>query len=279
VIALVLSVVFSVGFGHVMKWSERRRAYPLWVGAWNYIGGSAACALITLTHPPAAQVPFTIVTGAWGGVSYLVSLLYYFTAVSRLGVGLATATVRLAVAIPVAVALLVWHEPVDLAQAAGLVLVLLALPLLSGGGSGGASGHGGLILGLIAPLFLITGVGQLAARVYSGGAPAANIFLYLTCLFAGAGVAALVTLWWRPAPLQRRDLLFGLLLGAANVGSNLFLLQALRVLPSAVVFAVSSSAGVVVAAVSGQLLWHERLRRPAVAGVALASVAVVLLTR
>ncbi len=278
-IALVLSVVFSVGFGHVMKWSERRRAYPLWVGAWNYIGGATACALITLTHPPAAQISFTVVTGAWGGVCYLVSLLYYFVAVSRLGVGLSTATVRLAVAIPVAVALVVWREPVDLAQAAGLVLVLLALPLLSGGGTAAASGRGSLILGLVAPLFLITGLGQLAARIYSGGAPAANIFLYLTCLFAGAGVAALVTLWRRPAPLQRRDLLFGLLLGAANVCSNLFLLQALRVLPSAVVFAVSSSAGVVVAAVSGQLLWRERLRRPAVAGVALASVAVVLLTR
>lgn len=278
-IALVLSVVFAVGFGHVMKWSERRRAYPLWVGAWNYIAGSTTCALITLSHPPAAAVPFTIVTGAWGGVSYLVSLLYYFLAVSHLGVGLATAAVRLSVAIPVAVALLVWHEPLDSLQGAGLILVLLALPLLSGGQAGTGAARRRVSASVVAPLFLVTGLGQLAARIYSGGAPAANMFLYLTCLFAGAAIAALVALRLRPAPLRLPDVGFGLLLGAANLGSNLFLLEALRALPSSVVFAVSSSAGVVVAAVTGQVVWNERLSRAAALGVALAAVAVVLLTR
>lgn len=106
-----------------------------------------------------------------------------------------------------------------------------------------------------------------------------NTFLYLTALFAGAAVSALVALGVRPIRLHRRDIGLGLLLGAVNVGVNLSLLAALRELPSAVVFAVSSSAGVVLAAVSGVLIWRERLQRPAITGVALAAVAVVLLTR
>lgn len=278
-IALALSVIFSVSFGHIMKWAEHRRANVLWVGAWNYIGASLACALIALAFRPSAQIPFTVFTGAWGGACYLVSLLYYFSAVARLGVGLATSAIRVAVALPVAVALFVWHEPLHGVQVAGLLLVLLALPLLGRGRAGSASGGLALTAGLLAPLFIITGLGQLAARIYSDGAPAANTFLYLTCLFAGAAISALIALRLYPTTPRRQDLWLGLLLGSANLASNLCLLAALRTLPSAVVFAVASSAGVVLAAATGVLVWRERLSRVAIGGVALAAVAVVLLTR
>lgn len=279
-IALALSIVLSVSFGHVMKWAERRRAYALWVGAWNYFGATLACLAVTLTAaPPTRAIPFTLATGVGAGVCYLVSLLFYVAAIAAVGVGLATAANRLSVALPVGVALLVWHERLDSVQTLGLLLVALALPLLGRGQGGGRRGHLALLAGVLIPLFVVTGLGQLAARLYSGGAPAANTFLYLTCLFAGATVCALVALRLRPAALHGRDIGLGLLLGAVNVGSNLCLLAALRELPSAVVFAVSSSAGVVLAAVSGVLLWRERLNRGAIGGVALSAVAVVLLVQ
>lgn len=278
-IALALSVLFSVGFGHVMKWATYRQANVLWVGAWNYIGATAVCLAVTLAVPhPARSIAFTITTGAWAGVCYLVSLLFYFAAVARVGVGLASAVNRLSVALPVVAALAVWHEHVAGAQAVALVLVAVALPLLGSGQAGSRRGNLALLIGILVPLFVITGLGQLAARIYSGGAPATNTFLYLTALFAGAAISALVALGVRPIRLHGHDIGLGLLLGAVNVGVNLSLLAALRELPSAVVFAVSSSAGVVLAAVSGVLVWRERLQRTAIAGVALAAVAVVLLT-
>ena len=276
---LMLNIVFSVGFGHVMKWSEHRSASMLWVGAWNYLSAALLCGLITLISHPTGAVPFTVATGLWGGVCYLVSLLYYAATVARLGVGLATAAIRIAVALPVAVALLVWHEPLHAAQLAGLALVLIALPLLGGGRAGSLHGGVALVVGLLVPLFIITGLGQLAARVYSGGAPSSNTYLYLTALFAGAALSALVAVRVRPVRLQGQDLALGLLLGATNVAANVSLLLALRALPSAVVFTVSSSAGVVLAAVTGVVVWGERLSPPATGGVVLATAAVVLLTR
>jgi len=251
----------------------------LWVGAWNYIGATAACLVVTLAVPhPARGIAFTIMTGAWAGVCYLVSLLFYFAAVARAGVGIASAVNRLSVALPVVAALALWHEHVAGAQAVALVLAAVALPLLGSGQAGSRRGNLAFLIGILVPLFVITGLGQLAARIYSGGAPATNTFLYLTALFAGAAVSALVSLGMRPIRLHGHDIGFGLLLGAVNVGVNLSLLAALRELPSTVVFAVSSSAGVVLAAVSGVLIWRERLPRTAIAGVALAAVAVVLLT-
>lgn len=277
-VALILNIVFAVLFGHVMKWAAHRRANLLWVGACNYGAGSALCLLLTALDPPRTAVGFTLLTGAWAGVCYLVSLLYYFAAVQRLGMGLATSAIRVSVALPVAAALIVWHERLSAMQAGGLLLVATAL-LLLGTGDLGFNRRGAVqMFGLILPLFLVTGCGQLAARIFSGGAPAANAYLYTAAVFAGAGISALVALAIRPERPDRQDLLIGVILGLNNTITNVSLLRALRELPSAVVFSVSSAASVALAAVTGVLFWRERMSQPAIAAIVAATIAVVALT-
>ncbi|HWE61918.1 MAG TPA: GRP family sugar transporter [Chloroflexota bacterium] len=278
-LALAISVLSAVVFGHVMKFATVRRANLRWVAACNYITGSSVCFLIMLSHPPRQAVAFTVLTGAWAGVSYLISLLFYFAAVARLGMSLATSVNRISVALPVAAALIFWHEALHPAQAVGLALVVAALLLLGSGDSGISKAGAAQLLRFILPLFLITGVGQLGARIYSAGAPAANAYLYSATLFAAAGVSGLVALALRPVRPQRQDVLLGLLLGAFNTVTNLSLLAALRALPSALVFSISSAASVALAAITGVLFWHERLSRPAMAAITAATLAVVLLTQ
>lgn len=278
-LALALNIISAVSFGHVMKWATNRRANLLWVAACNYIAGGSVCLTAALASAPHRAVGFTIFTGAWAGVCYLASLLYYFAAVARLGMSLATSAVRISVALPVAAALVVWHEQLRVEQAIGLALVAAALLLLGSGDRGATREGAALLFGLILPLFLITGLGQLAARIYSGGAPAENAYLYTAATFGGAAISALVALALHPVRLRKQDLLLGLLLGTANTTTNLFLLAALRELPSAVVFSVSSAASVALAAVTGVLFWHERLSRPTTAAVVAATIAVVLLAR
>ena len=308
-LALVGNIVSAVVFGHIMKLSSHRRANLLWVGAWNYLTASAICLALTLQAPPHATIGFTIATGAWAGVCYLISLLYYFTAVARLGMSLATAAIRISVALPVLAALLIWHEPLHPAQAAGLLLVGVALLGLGAGGGGSQGGTGGgvrvgavgsgggeagsgrvggsgggridprMLLTLILPLFLVTGAGQMAARIFSGGAPAANASLYSAAVFGAAALSAFVALAIRPAPLRRQDILLGLLLGATNATTNLLLLRALRDLPSSEVFSVSSAASVALAAVTGVIIWGERLSKPAIGAILAATAAVALLAR
>jgi multidrug transporter EmrE-like cation transporter len=83
----------------------------------------------------------------------------------------------------------------------------------------------------------------------------------------------------QPVKPRRQDVYIGLVLGGANLTTNVLLLAALRELPSAVVFSVSSAASVMLAAVTGVMFWRERLNRVATSGVLLATAAVVLLTR
>ena len=323
-LALIGNIISAVVFGHIMKLASHRHANLLWVGAWNYMTASAICLCLTLQSPPHAAIGFTIATGGWAGVCYLISLLYYFAAVARLGMSLATAAIRISVALPVLAALLVWHERLHPAQATGLLLVgvaLLGLAADGGSGAGGArntertaslgnegalrsdplrpgpvgdavksgraSRNGGsgsghrldprILLGLILPLFLVTGAGQVAARIFSGGAPAANAALYSAAVFAAAALSAFVALAIRPAPLRREDILLGVLLGACNATTNLLLLRALRELPSSVVFSISSAASVALAAITGAIIWGERPGRPAIGAILAATAAVALL--
>jgi drug/metabolite transporter (DMT)-like permease len=278
VIALTLSIISAVAFGHVMKWSTVRKANLLWVAACNYIGASIACSVALVFARPAGHIWFTAFTGAWGGVSYLVSLLYYFAAVRTLGMGLATSVNRIAIALPVAAALIIWHEALHIEQAIGLALVAISLPLLGSGKFRSANGGTKLLLGILLPLFVVTGVGQVANRIYNSGAPSNNVYLFLACLFGAAGISALIALHFKPVPLRRQDLCLGLLLGSINTSTNLFLLAALRQLPSAVVFSASSAASVLLAAITGVMFWGDRMSRVAAGGVVTATLAVVLLT-
>ncbi len=278
-IPLAFSVLFAVAFGHVMKWATHVKANLLWVAAVNYVAASLVCVVVMLVVRPGENALFTSLTGLWGGVCYLLSLLYYFAAVKRIGMGLATSANRIAVAVPVAVALLVWHETLRAEQGIGLALVAISFPLLGSGRAGLGSAELKVLLGTLVPLFVITGACQLSNRIYSGGAPAQNTFLFLSCLFGAAGATAFLALLVQPVKPRRQDVYIGLVLGGANLTTNVLLLAALRELPSAVVFSVSSAASVMLAAVTGVMFWRERLNRVATSGVLLATAAVVLLTR
>jgi drug/metabolite transporter (DMT)-like permease len=278
VIPLTFSVVFAVGFGHVMKWATHVRANLLWVAAVNYVVAALLCLVAMAVVRPGDHALFAALTGIWGGVCYLLSLLYYFAAVNRIGMGLATSANRIAVAVPVAVALVVWHESLRPVQSIGLVFVAVAFPLLGSGRDGFGKTEIRVLAGTLVPLFVVTGAGQLSNRIFSSGAPAQNTFLFLACLFGAAATTAFVALAIQPVSLKRQDVGIGLTLGGVNLMTNLFLLAALRELPSSVVFSVSSAASVMLAAITGVIFWRERLNLWAATGVGLATLAVVLLT-
>jgi len=135
---------------------------------------TSVCSVFMFFQRPTGHLVFSVVTGLGGGLCYFASLVYYFLAMERLGVGLASATIRMSVALPVAAALLIWHESLRPPQIAGLLLVAAALPLLGGGNQVSVRSGLGVLFGLLLPLFVINGTGQLANRVFTGGAPAAN---------------------------------------------------------------------------------------------------------
>lgn len=273
---ILAQIACSVSFGHIMKWALRRKCSLSAVGAVNYVAASALCLGIGLAGGSAGLTSAGFAVGALGGAAYVVSYFFYAEAIRRTGVSVSSSVNRLAVVPAIVGSIFIWSETVVAHQAIGILLILVALPLLSRQPGGKAARAGGSDWLVLLGLFLTTSGGPLAAKLaQEDGRPEAKPFL-LAVWFGVAAAIALGTLAGQRLRPTRADLPLGILLGAANVGGNFALLAALERLPGAIVFPGTSAGGLLCVVVTGALLWGERLSRPALVGVALAVPALAL---
>jgi drug/metabolite transporter (DMT)-like permease len=139
--------------------------------------------------------------------------------------------------------------------------------------------------GWLYPLVVLVGFGVidvLFKQVAAAGVPLGTSLLVVFALallvaFALQGLRA----WRGEARFTVPGLLAGLVLGLCNFGNILFYLRAHQALPQdpALVFAGMNLGVVALGALVGVLGFRERLSRLNVAGLLLASVAILLLTR
>lgn len=274
---LALHIVAAVSFGHVMKWAMRRGCELVAVGGVNYVFASATCLTVALI---AASPPLTLDgwgAGLLGGLSYVVSYFFFYQAIRLTGVGVSSAVNRLSVLPAVVASIFIWGERPAAHQVVGIILVLVALPLLSQQPGDKTARLAGPVWGWLLALFLTTSGGAIAAKLSQEvGNPLAKPLL-LGVWFAAAAIVAIAALVIQHRRPTRDDIRLGVILGFVNVVGNFSLLTALDTLPGAVVFPAASAGGVLVVVVSSWLLWGERLGRPALAGSLVAIPALVLM--
>ncbi len=249
------------------------------------------------------------------GVGYVVSYFLLLAVVKQDGISVTMAVVRLSVMIPVVFSIFYWREQRNLYQISGIILVCLSLPLLSqnrpprqtmkgkpltppppprpsprpplpketgvwGEGMRSIGGVRGIFQHanfLILVLFLLTGWCALSTKAFVQVSPQDAREIFLLFLFGTAAVIGIVPLLlFRTVPTPR-DILPGTLLGLCNIFGNHFLLIALSGLPGMIVFPIASSSGVVLNTLFAVTVWHERLRRPVIVGIAISVLALVLI--
>lgn len=218
------------------------------------------------------------------------------TSVQRAGIAVTSVVQRISLLISVAFAVLYLHDPLSLKQGLGIALGVLSVFLVvrlksseslevesqesevAGGGSATAT--------WLLPLavFLVAGAIEsgltLAQRNYGGGESAT----YTVTLFLWAGVLGLVFSLVRPVPagearFTQRDIIGGIALGIPNFFSIYLILVALEGgLEPAMVFPVLNVATIVLGTLAAVLFFEERLSLKQWAGVAVAVVAIGLIT-
>lgn len=274
---LAIHIAGSVAFGHVMKWALRRNCGLVAVGAVNYVVASSLSLVLALAIRSAGLTGLGVATGVVGGLSYVVSYYFYYQSIRLTGVSVSTAVVRLSVLPAVVASIALWGERPAEHQVVGVLLVLVALPLLSRQPGDKAVQLAGPVWGWLTLLFVTTSGGPVAAKVFQeSGAPLAKPYL-LAVWFGMAAVVALATLRLQRLRPTRDDLPLGALLGAVNVVGNFAMLAALDHLPGAIVFPASSAGGVLLVVVTSAALWRERLSRLAFLGVLVAVPSLVLM--
>ncbi len=273
------TILVNTAFGLIVRAAQRAGVNVLAAGVVNYIFASSTFWVVYwLLKPPAATGALSI--GAVAGSIYFVAYLLLLPAMQLRGVAIALAFVRLSVIIPLAAAMLIWREAPDTIKTCGIVLALLALPLLSLDRGVSSTRLTGGNIALLMSLFFVNGTCLLMSKWFQSTGLVAQRPLYLATVFCVAGLG--LTVAWmitRCEALGYREIGWGIAIGAANAGSNLLILYTLDMFLASVMFPILAAVGLSLATVFAALAWREIPGRLGWSGIVIAVAAIILANR
>lgn len=277
---LFLAVLAQTWNAALLKIGELYHQERLVVMGFNYIAATLGVAAIWAWQGTGAPDTVTLVLGPVGGFFWSTSLLLWMGAMARVGLATSTATLRLSVIWPTLISLTVFGEIPNLLQWGGIaltLLVLLLLGLINMRARGSAIGEGGM-LWLFGMFALMGGVGITQKFFIEWGRPEDKSAL-LTLVFFTAALMTWGAILVRRLRLRRSDAVRGFAFGVGNVAGNFFFLVALEDVPGVVAFPVLSIGVILLASLSGVVLWKERPGRLGLLAIVLSAASIYLMAR
>lgn len=257
---LLLAILCSAAIAPVMRLSEGHIRGRFSLLAVNYITCTVVAGFYTgwdSLFPAHEALGQTLWLGAVNGVLYLGSFWLLQTNTRRSGVVLSSLFMKLGLLVPVAMSVLLFRERPGVGQAVGFVLAVGAILLMNlQKGAAESRFRPELIL-----LLLGGGAADAMSKIFEelGSAALASHFLYYTFQWAMILCAALVI--WKKERMGWAEVGFGLALGLPNYFSTRFLLLALSDVPAVIAYPTYSVGTILAVALTGILLFRERLTR------------------
>lgn len=274
---LVLAIVLDFGFLQLFKLGQRRRHAAPVVIAVNYLTLALGLLLYLVIKQASFPPPAAVVLGVASGAAFVLSLLVMNHALSVAPVGAVLTAFRMAIVVPLALGLWLWGEALSASQLVGLLLILGALVLMSGGTGQGASRSNKRTFGLLALVFALQGISFTAMR-YVHYADLDRHFLPIIVI-AGltAGLLGFGYVVYREVRITRSDVVFGAGIGLYNTISMPVVMLALSNLPGTTYFPLSGCSVVLLDNLCAHYVWGEKLTRTAISGLIMAILALALI--
>jgi drug/metabolite transporter (DMT)-like permease len=278
-IYLCLRILFNTSFSQLLKWAQVRDGQMLPAALVNYLVASLLTALAWAAWGGAFPPPVVVWLGALTGLCYAVSLLGLESAIRISGVSIAVAVLQLSVMVPTLFSMIVFREIPDLLQTLGIVLAMVALPLLSQSRAviNGEAASAAKILLVMLNLFLITGLSGVGMKLAQAYASPGDRYAYSFLVFSVSVVVIAAAVGYRRPAWGSGALPIGSLVGIANAVQLECTLRALAALPAVIVFPVSTALTVALNTLLSVRLWGERLEMRARWGIVMALAAAVLM--
>jgi drug/metabolite transporter (DMT)-like permease len=279
-IYLGLVIAGFVAMNFIMKLgSLKGHSSPALTGALFAAAAMLCLAVLVVTGKPLLVSVPVVLLAAGGGIGGAVAYFFFLSALAIGHYALTISIYTMSFLIPVAFSIAVWKRPLGLLTAAGIVLVLAGVTLVSAAAPAGAGREKRVWskwIVLLGAAFVLTAVPQIA-QAAAARLSEINLwfFLFLTFL-SGAVVFGLFFLVKGPRP-GRGVLLYGILAAAGSVAGNLFTLRSLGKLPETVVFPVSLAGPVIGAVLLSLLFFKERIKPLGYLGIAFGLAGIVLL--
>ena len=297
-IYLILAILCSTGVFVAMRLFERFNLDNHQALMWNYVFATCTGFLMCKQFDTPAQ----LVSEPWFGLSLLTGFWFIFTYVlmtastQRSGVTVTSLSSKLSVVLPTLAGVILFSEKLNLVATIGILLALVALVLVVGGKNGSSPsridsntaqslarndmrGKNWLLPILI---FFGTGTGDILMKLteqrnHGDDMSFMIAFIYFIALLFGIILVAYDLIRGK-SKWQWKSAVGGIGLGVINFFSTYCVYHAMRCFDNVVLFPVYNIGVVSLTALTGWLLFKEKLTWKNYLGLAIAIIAVILIT-
>ena len=280
---LVLAIVFSTGVFVAMRLFERFKLDNHQALMWNYVFAAGTGFLMCKQF----DTPTQLVSEPWFGLSILTGFWFIFTyllmtaSTQRSGVTVTSLSSKLSVVLPTLAGVVLFSEKLNFVATMGIVLALVALVLVVGGKN---TTDKGIKINWLLPVLIFFGTGtgdilmKLTEQQNSNDDMGFMIaFIYFIAMLFGFLVVALGLIRGK-SKWQWKNAIGGIALGVINFFSTFCVYNAMRCFDNVVLFPIYNIGVVCLTALTGWLLFKEKLTWKNYLGLAIAIIAVILIT-
>jgi len=197
----------------------------------------------------------------------------------KAGVALTSVASKMSVVIPVVFGVILYGDKMNFLKVMGIIIALLAFYLTF------KKKHSIQIRAafILYPVLMFLGNGSVDTIMkYTEYHHIQNdlilflTFIFLTSLIIGI-ILVIIRIEYHVSKFKLRNLMAGTILGLVNFGSTYYMLKAMGVFESSVVFPVANSAIVMLSALTGFLIFREKLYRVNWLGIGLSIIAIIVI--
>ena len=250
---------------------------------WNYVFAAGTGFLMCKQ----LETPAQLISEPWFGLSLITGFWFIFTYVlmtastQRSGVTVTSLSSKLSVVLPTLAGVILFSERLNWVATIGIILALVALTLVVGRKKQNDKSHKtNWILPIL--IFFGTGTGDILMKLteQSNGSPDMSFmiaFIYFIALLFGF-ILVVYELIRGKSKWQWKSALGGIGLGIINFFSTYCIYHAMRCFDNVVLFPVYNIGVVSLTALTGWLLFKEKLTWKNYLGLGIAIIAVILIT-
>lgn len=289
-IYLILAIVFSAGVFVTMRFFKHFELDNHQALMWNYIFATVTGFLICNHFDTIPE----LVNESWFGLSLLTGFWFIFTyllmtrSTQSSGITITSLSSKLSVVLPTLAGVLIFHEKLNWEISIGIVLALVALVLVVGGGNAAGDGNKEssniLRINWLLPILIFfgTGTGDILMKLNEQRNASDDMgfmiaFIYMIAMLFGI-VLVIHDLIKGLSKWQNKSIFGGIILGVINFFSTYCIFHAMRCFDNVMLFPIYNIGVVSLTALIGWLVFKEKLTWKNYLGLAIALIAVVLIT-
>ena len=221
-----------------------------------------------------ASLAWAVLIGIFAGIFFFMSFIYYQKSVRNDGVGLSGVFSKLGILLPMLLSIILWKEFPSSIQWVGISLAIFSIIIVNFPFN--KDWKKALRLSLIL-LFFYGGIAEFSNKLFQKYASLNLKPLFLFFVFVTAFLISLFFVIKDKNQIRGEDLFIGIMVGIPNLFSSFFLINALDVLKTAVVFPIFSAGSIVVISLGGFIIFQEKLNKREVSAIFMTIIALILI--